>query len=51
MMTPLLLSVTVELWDESAMMDFNPVNSGIQSVANATKIHSHRARSCVLHNH
>ena len=51
MTTPLLLSVTVELWDESAMMDFNPVNFGIQSFANTTKIHSRRAHSCVLHSH
>ena len=41
MTTPLLLLLfTVDLWDGSAMLDFNPVDFDKQTVANATKIRS-----------
>ena len=54
MTTPLLLSLllhTVELWDGSAMLDFNRVDFGKQTVANALKYAAAGARCCVLHCH
>ena len=46
MTTPLLLSfwlLTVELWDECAMLEFNLVDLDNQTVTNATKIRSRRS--------